>query len=217
MTAEWFPVSRRVSLVVLFSLLGGVILSFSRTGWVALAVAAILMVFLIPGRTMKAFGLAGLVVAVVVGLVLAVSREQRDSFTNLLTRNTIDKRVEIAEAAIDDFGANPVVGIGLGEFKEREGDIIHTTGLWFLAEFGLVGFAVFGGLMFDVTRKAIGAVRRRGAERDLAIGLLLAHLSYFVLALGIEGFYQRPWWMVMAVIGVVAAAPDMDSAPETVV
>jgi hypothetical protein len=40
-------------------------------------------------------------------------------------------------------------------------------------------------------------------ERPLALGLLLAHAALTGLAMGIEAFYQRHWWIVLALIASV--------------
>jgi hypothetical protein len=37
-------------------------------------------------------------------------------------------------------------------------------------------------------------------EQPIALGMLLAHVAMLGLAMGIEAFYQRVWWMVLALI-----------------
>ena len=37
-------------------------------------------------------------------------------------------------------------------------------------------------------------------EQPLALALLLAHAAMFGLAMGIEAFYQRQWWLVFGLI-----------------
>ena len=78
---------------------------------------------------------------------------------------------------------------------------MHNSALWFLADFGLVGLAVFCGFLgwFFVT--AWNAYQMApDEEKPLALALLLAHTAMAGLAVGIEAFYQRHWWLVLALI-----------------
>ena len=150
MRAPWFPYRQSSSLVALASLIAGVILTSSRSAWVAfglvLAVAAIFSPRL-AARTVVVAGLA------VLALVLVLSPSRRDEFVELATRGgQLEIRVEVARQAFDDFRSNPVFGVGVGEFKREHDIIVHNTPLWFLTEFGLVGFVVFMGFMLTIAR-----------------------------------------------------------------
>jgi O-antigen ligase len=78
---------------------------------------------------------------------------------------------------------------------------MHNSALWFLADFGLVGLAVFCGFLGWFFIKAWNAYRLApDDEKPLALALLLAHTAMVGLAVGIEAFYQRQWWLVLALI-----------------
>jgi O-antigen ligase len=100
----------------------------------------------------------------------------------------------------------PVFGSGLGVFMTRSPEwlghaqVIHSTPLWILAEFGLLGLAVFGGAFFVFAR---GAWKGRGNLP--ASGALMMLLGVFaVFCVAHEIFYQRLFWLVL---GVLLAKP----------
>ena len=82
------------------------------------------------------------------------------------------------------------------------GEVAHNSAMWFLADFGVVGLLVF--LAFTGWFFAAGWKAYRNApasEKPLALALLAAHAAMFGLAMGIEAFYQRQWWVVFGLIG----------------
>jgi hypothetical protein len=74
--------------------------------------------------------------------------------------------------------------------------------MWFLADFGILGLAVFLGFLGWFSIKAWCAYRLAPErEQPLVLALLLAHTAMVGVAMGIEAFYQRHWWLVFALIG----------------
>lgn len=101
---------------------------------------------------------------------------------------------------------SPVVGVGLGVFHAKSPtwlghpQVIHSTPLWILAEFGLLGGAVFGWAFFLLADHATRFGRTQPSRR-----ILLLLLSVFVVfSLAHEIFYQRIFWLVL---GAVLAQP----------
>jgi hypothetical protein len=73
--------------------------------------------------------------------------------------------------------------------------------MWFLADFGIVGLVVVLGFLTWFFVKAWQAYCSAPVrEQGLVLGLLLGHASMLGLAMGIEAFYQRPWWMIFGLI-----------------
>jgi putative inorganic carbon (hco3(-)) transporter len=73
--------------------------------------------------------------------------------------------------------------------------------MWFLADFGIVGLVVLVGFLGWFFAKGWSAYQLAPmTERPLIVALLLAHTAMFGLAMGIEAFYQRHWWLVLALI-----------------
>ena len=127
----------------------------------------------------------------------------------------IEIRLDTTAEAVDMFAQSPIFGIGVGRFFETRGRIIHNTPLWILTEFGLVGFAIFVGFVSSVLYRGWRAFRLApDSERALVLGLVLAHVAMLGLSFGIEAFYQRHWWIVMALIGSAYSVEACRNYPE---
>jgi hypothetical protein len=190
----------------------GVLLTQSRSAWVALAAMFLALGLASPRKATRALVAILLVTAVI---AIAAGAENRASFIERSDRpQTIDSRVSEARDGLNAYVESPVVGIGLGVYYERYDQIVHFTALWVLADMGVVGFVILVGFFGVITLWAIRLMRgspREGTKRDLALGLLMAHASVIGLSVGIEALYQRHWWLVMALIASMyaqgAAAP----------
>jgi uncharacterized membrane protein YbhN (UPF0104 family) len=92
-----------------------------------------------------------------------------------------------------------VFGAGLGVFIEKNATtdgrplVIHSTPVWILAEFGLLGAAIFGGFFYILVRHALKSSVRSTTGR--IIGMLL--LIFGLFSLVHEIFYQRIFWLVL--------------------
>lgn len=101
--------------------------------------------------------------------------------------------------ALDMWMQSPSMGAGLGVFIEKSPAwfghplVIHSTPLWILAEFGIVGAAVFVWAFFLMARSAYEFDGKSPARR--ALGLLLLGFAGFCLVH--EIFYQRIFWLVL--------------------
>jgi hypothetical protein len=105
---------------------------------------------------------------------------------------------ESISAALRMFFAHPIFGAGLGVFiHDWPGKVplvIHSTPIWLLAEFGLVGAAIF---MIPVVRLFVGeAIRfRRNDTAGYLIILIIAGLAS--MSLFHELLYQRTFWILL--------------------
>jgi hypothetical protein len=195
----------------------GILLTQSRSAWLALGVMFIALAVNSPGIAARAL-FALLFVVLLVAIVAGA--DSRNSFLDRSDRpQTIDSRVQHMRDALDAYVEAPVFGTGLGSFYEEHGQIVHVTALWFLSDMGVVGLVVFlafiGTLAVWSLRLANG--RREGARGDLTLGLLLAHASMIGLSLGIEAMYQRHWWFVMALIAILYAREGLGAARQAAV
>jgi hypothetical protein len=114
------------------------------------------------------------------------------------------------EAGIRMFLAHPIFGAGLGVFiHDWPGKVplvIHSTLLWLLAEFGLVGTLIF---LIPVVRLFVSeaAQFRRNDTAGRLIILLIAALSS--MSLFHELMYQRTFWFLL---GLALATPRRPTA-----
>lgn len=185
----------------------GVILTQSRSAWIALAVVFLALGLASPRRATRALGAILVVTAVI---AIAAGAENRASFVERSDRpQTIDSRLSEAQQGVEAFAESPVVGIGLGAYYERHDQIVHFTALWVLADLGAVGFVILVGFVVVITAWGVRLLRtapRDSSEWDLALGLLLAQAAMIGLSVGIEALYQRHWWLIMGLIAAMNAA-----------
>ncbi len=181
------------------TLLLGILFTFSRSAWTALGLT-LLVLCLVRIRVV-----IRLVLPLVLGaplLALFLGHRFVGIFEQMASRpQQVQQRFDLIHAALDSFARYPFLGGGLGSFRLSNGEVAHNTAMWFLADFGIVGLAAllgFIGWFFAVSWLAYRSAPER--EKPVALALLAAHTAMFGLAMGIEAFYQRHWWVIFALI-----------------
>lgn len=200
--ASWgrTPLFRGLPLLLCRVTLGlGILFTFSRSAWIGLGAALVLLCMV---RSIVALRL---LIATLIGgpfLLLVLGHRFLPFFEQMASRpEQVQDRVTLFHDAMEAFALHPFFGGGLGSFRITVGTVMHNSALWFLADFGLVGLAVFCGFLGWFFVKAWNAYRLApDEEKPLALALLLAHTAMVGLAVGIEAFYQRQWWLVLALI-----------------
>jgi putative inorganic carbon (HCO3(-)) transporter len=178
----------------------GILFTFSRSAWVALGFA---FVVLCAARARLA---ARLVLAIMIGapgLFLLMGRRFLPILQEMASRpKQVQGRFDLIHDALEAFANHPFLGGGMGSFRLSEGEVAHNSAMWFLADFGLAGLAVLLGFLGWFFAKAWFAYRLAPERaQPLALALLLAHAAMLGLAMGIEAFYQRHWWLIFGLIG----------------
>jgi O-antigen ligase len=177
----------------------GLLFSFSRSAWSAVGLGFLLL-SLIRFRVALRF-----LTAIVVGaplLFLVMGQRFVPIFEVMASRpQQVAGRFELIRDAFDAFRQHPVLGGGIGSFRLAEGEVAHNSAMWFLADFGVIGLAVFLGFVAWFFAKGWFAYRFAPEQQQpLVLGLLAGHAAMLGLAMGIEAFYQRHWWLVFALI-----------------
>jgi hypothetical protein len=183
----------------------GIVASGSRSAWIGMGVAYLVIIVREPGRALRSVIVTTLpVVACLAVLGVSLSSLNAGSVDRSYS---ISQRIVIIDQALADFGRDPVFGAGVGTFFSRHGLIVHNTPAWFLADFGLVGLVVFLGLCAWVLYRAlvVAPTARAWGRSGLVRGLVLSHIAMAGLSIGIEAFYQRHWWLVMACVAALAS------------
>ncbi|HTR37638.1 MAG TPA: O-antigen ligase family protein [Bryobacteraceae bacterium] len=180
------------------TLLLGIVCTFSRSAWMALATIWIATWFF-RRRVALRMAVAAVAAALATPLfgagVLVYARDMASR------PDQIAQRLDIITNAGAYISQHPFLGIGLGGYLEREGVIVHNTSLWFLTEFGVIGLFVLFGFLGWFLWKGMESYRRAPvSEKPLVLSLVLAHVGTFVLSMGIEAFYTRPWWLIFGLI-----------------
>lgn len=181
------------------SLLMGIVFTFSRSAWSALALA-LLLLCAVHARVAFRLLLAAIVAAPC--LFLLMGSRFVPVFEEMASRpKQVQGRFDLIYAALQAFTRHPFLGGGIGSFRLGEGEIAHNSAMWFLADFGIFGLVALLGFVGWFFMKGWFAYQHAPArEQSLVLSILLAHTAMFGLAMGIEAFYQRHWWVVMGLI-----------------
>ena len=188
--------------------------TFSRSSWIGLAVVLVVA----PLINRRCWRHVVIPPAIGVALVLLVFRSyfMRKLLPLVLRPQQITGRLNIIDNAIGSFLSHPLFGAGLGSFLHQNGVQVHNSFMWMLAELGVVGAGVFVGFVTWFVFRGVRAHRHVGpGYRELVAGLLTAHLAMIGLSLGIEAFYQRYWWVVMALLSASCTASARLRQPTT--
>ncbi|WAJ35835.1 lysylphosphatidylglycerol synthase domain-containing protein [Pseudomonas sp. GOM7] len=132
-------------------------------------------------------------------IALPVSSQESDSL-----------RLTLLTASFDMWLKNPLFGAGLGAFYHESSEllgidvIIHNTALWILAEFGVVGFALFAAPFICIFKYALSGCGLRVVRN----ALIMLFLVFAAMSLFHEVFYQRIFWVFL---GACIAVPRVSS------
>lgn len=109
------------------------------------------------------------------------------------------ERWQTIKSGLDMWMASPVFGAGLGAFYHFSVDwmgnanIIHSTPIWILAEFGLFGATIFLAILFWVLKSLI----KMGPSNRRAQAVLMLLFAFLVFSAVHEIFYQRIFWLTL--------------------
>ena len=82
-----------------------------------------------------------------------------------------------------------------------KGTYVHNTAVWFLADFGIAGLAALLGFLGWFLIASWSAYRHAPVDqKPVVLALMMGHALMLGLSMGIEAFYQRHWWLVLALI-----------------
>jgi O-antigen ligase len=170
-------------------MLAGIVLSYSRAGLAALILGVVLIAAAWRPRVAIPLGAAALVAAIAVLAVTGgVSLERITS-----------SRSAIVQQGVQLFEAAPVAGNGLGSYQSS-----HSVALGVAAELGLIGVALFLGLLVTVGRAAIRPAEP-GRDRTLRMVLAVELLVIFAHSMVDAGLFDDGIaWALAAMLAVIA-------------
>lgn len=201
-----------------------VVLSFSRTGAVGLAVMVLVLGVVYRGRRYKrvyvaaAVGVVLLTLLVLVGFKPIVDVFSRVASTSVVMQiwfgsvNINDPgggRQAVLQEGFRIFREKPWLGTGVGNYMSAFNNALPTTHttphniyVESLAEYGVVGsaliFTLWAGLVYVAWRRALLAV---GAWRSLLVAFAAMDIALIVMGLGTE-FFTLPYFWFSAGLGL---------------
>lgn len=219
-TLKQAPVARGLALFASAIATGGLFLSGSRGGMIALAVALLAAVVL-GGRWRPYAAIAGLLVVLggIGWFTLFAPESVKKHVTQVDTTGT--GRQDIWKVGLRMWEAHPVNGVGVGNFQTssvhyllkpgaiKRGDLIvtqpkvaHNTYLQVLAEMGVVGLVLFLTILLFALWCAFRAARLFARKRDLrmellARGVLISLIGLLVSYFFISEMYNKQFWLLL--------------------
>lgn len=219
---------RRKALVRMLSigtaalLVTGLIFTYSRTGFVLLLAAVLLIVAQRAGGRAKA-AVGVLAVGALAGALL-VPDQYWTHFTDVvsdrgLARHTLDVRGALWEAGLEMWSDAPVTGVGPGQFSVLLDDYAsddlpaayreigpHSIVLSLLTESGLIGTMLFGGMIVSALSGMIRAQRQLPpGTRELSRAWLIVLVVILVGGLTKNDEYDKLLWVSLGVSGSFSA------------
>jgi O-antigen ligase len=179
------PGKRLLCALMLAVTVGGLFFTYKRTAWIATTASFLVMQFFFP-RFRRLF----LVLLIVFVGVMGLYWDQISESTVVTERmgegaDTLNGRLELWEAAIEDWREEPLFGYGFGGFVTRSAYwAIESQYIWLLVDAGLVGFVPFALVFVFILISSIRIYRARTpvvfAEPDLMAvfwGVFVAYLT----------------------------------------
>jgi hypothetical protein len=185
-------------------ILAGIALTESRAGLITGMLLLITAAFFnIANR--KMIGIS-LMFAILIWFVVQVGFGF-SGLQNTFARDYSDvERWETITRGLDIWLESPLIGAGLGVFIERSVEWskspinIHSTPVWILAEFGILGLGLFTGILAVIIR----FVYRSGLILPANRIIIMLIGIFLIFSLVHEIFYQRIFWLVL---GAAMALP----------
>lgn len=207
---------KRLAAWLLGILLLGVFLTSSRTAIAVVAVVLVLgFVFRLADRRTLLFGSA---LALLAWALVTLSPTPTAVSPTSISLKSIGSPFSGEASDLSRWRANyeairmwldsPLIGGGLGVFLVEKAKlfgfpmIIHSTPLWILAEFGLVGMAALSWAAYALLRHIVSKKAWKGVPAGRALLFLL--LSFGAFSLLHEVLYQRIFWLAL---GALLAMP----------
>ena len=193
--------------VLLAILMLGLFFTSSKAGLlVGILMLLVAWVFRLSDRRLIVFSVG---IAISLWSVLVIAEHWQSQF-NLSSPYSYDvsniERIKSIRIGLDMWLESPILGAGLGVFTEMYSNefghsmVIHSTPIWLLAEFGLVGIVLIGGMFIWLWRESF---IHRFKHPSYKLTLLLL-LCFGVFGLVHEIFYQRMFWLFL---GAALAMP----------
>lgn len=203
---------RGLKLVALGMLVLGVTVSYSRAAWLNLAVAVVVMLAVMPlrrGGTRRAGALLLTLIACLGAAWATVSLTGSSSF--------FEQRADIQTYDTDRFGAqrngielaeSHPIGIGPGQFEKLSPVSAHSTYVRALAEEGVIGLLLLGGLLMGTLIIAgRNVVLGRGTAGLSSTALLGAWCGLMANSFFVDTLHWRHLWILAGLIWAGSMMP----------
>ncbi len=205
-TIDWIAAAAAVAF-----LFWGLFYSYSQSSFVALFVVAFAVAIVGADRRARLVLLTCAAVA-----TLAAAAVAGASVGDRSARDVTSGRSRLVTVTFEAFKERPIAGVGIGGQPHASSEIVrkgspsrnasHTTPLTILAEFGVIGFALYAWLLAAAAWALLKVARH---DRAFGVGLAAVLLTLVVHSFLYAGFFEDPltWGVLGLAAAVVARVP----------
>ncbi|MGB0951683.1 MAG: O-antigen ligase family protein [Planctomycetota bacterium] len=201
---------RGMMFLVFFLLAVGVFFSWSRSGWLSLAITVGVLPFFRWPHLSPLFLMGGGFIGFLgwtTGAIQAAYIYVRD-----LSRGSADFRWHIDQIGLQAFFENPVFGVGVEGTKDYFNAYelqVHNAPLQVMADLGLVGIVVFSALMITIYGCLFRVIWAKDVDprlRTLAMALTLSTLVTLIQGMVEVFLWLKFLWTFIAVLACIHVA-----------
>jgi O-antigen ligase len=187
------------------------LLTFSRTGWIALALELGILVIIKYRKSIRSIAELGLVLFLIVSPVLVYMYL---FMTSEMVRSSNLNRIALTKIAVETFKEHPIVGAGAGTFVEQvardrwyiidfgEPSEAHGVAQKLLAESGILGFVTFFALLGYVMWRLIKTYRKLEVNspwKYIILALILSSFGSIVFQLFNTSYFVSKLWFPLGI------------------
>lgn len=209
---------KKLLIIAALVMTGVLLATFSRAGWICLALEVLVFVIIRFRGKLKTFLRYGLIALLIFSpLIFMMWQMIVQGITDPSDRN----RMFLTEIAMDGFKMHPVIGCGAGTFMQmvsqnklymlQFGNPIESHGIVqkLLAETGILGFITFSllvGYILYILIRAYGRVKLNPFWRDIMLLFIIAVVGSLVFQLFNTSYFVSKMWFP---IGIALAASKL--------
>ena len=206
------------------------IFTFSRSGWISLTLAMIVVFFLVQTKKRSIFFLAMFFTIFVIAIISLITKDNF-IYRLLLTRNYLERIIMNHLIGYDMLRGNLFFGIGVGnyplliqEYTDRSVLILtnlHSLYLQVFVETGIIGLCAFAFWLVCIIKYLIAALvyLAKPEKYNLFIGLMGGVIVYlinnFANVLTVHGIHLQ-WGIILGLAVVLTQFRESETCPVTV-
>lgn len=187
------------------------LLTFSRTGWIALAFELLILVLIKYRKNIRSYFEFGLVIFLILSPLLVYGYI---FMTSEIVQSSNQNRIALTKIALDTFYKHPIVGAGAGTFVDQVAmnrwyivdfgnpSEAHGVVQKLLAETGVLGFLTFFALLGYIILRLIKAYRETSQNspyKYIILALALSAAGSIIFQLFNTSYFVSKLWLPLGV------------------
>lgn len=203
------------------------LLTFSRTGWVALAFELLVLVLIKYRKNIRSYFELGLIIILIISPLLLYGYI---FLTSEIVRSSNMNRLALAKIAIETFTKHPIVGAGAGTFIEQVAmnrwyivdfgspSEAHGVIQKLLAETGALGFLTFFALLGYIILRLVKTYQKisdKSPYKYILLALILTSVGSIIFQLFNTSYFVSKMWLPLGVALAAARLAEEEGEVKT--